>query len=142
MSNQNLTWQEMKFLFSLTGKPIEMGTLPKGYCWICDDETWGQHGLSTKCEAVLISVDHLDQRNCPASELHPIVHANWFTDPDTKDHGENETGCFRTCINGTTAGIIPEPSIAGLKQITENFGPIMLDTDHLGNLKIHINPES
>lgn len=142
MSNQTLTWQEMKFLYEMTGKPIQMETLPAGYCWIFDDENWEAAGLPKNFEVVLITTDRLDQRNCPASELHPIVFADWVTDPSTKDHGENETGCFRTIINGTTAGIIPEPSIAGLKQITENFGPIKLDTDHLGNLKIHINPES
>ena len=140
MSNQNLTWQEMQFLFNLTGKPIEMGTLPEGYCWISDDENWEQHGLPTKCEAVLISVDRLDQRTCMSALLHPSSKENWFTEPNTKDHGHNTTGCFRTVINGHTAAIIPVPSLEELKNITDNFGPIKLDTDHLGNFKIHLNP--
>lgn len=132
----------MQFLFNLTGKPIEMGTLPEGYCWISDDDNWEQQGLPSNCEAVLISVDRLDQRACVYDSLHPAVKETWLTDPDTKDHGHNSIGCFRTVLNGHTAAIIPMPSMEELKNITENFGPIKLDTDHLGNLRIHINPES
>lgn len=139
MSNQNLTWQEMQFLFNLTGKPIEMGTLPAGYCWIYDEEKYEHHGLPENSDAVLIAADRLDQRTVPFNRLPPFIRSSWLTEANTRDHGENSTGAFRYVINGYTGAIIPEPSLADLKQIIENFGSIKLDTYTQNQLKISIN---
>lgn len=139
MSNQNLSWKELQFLYQLTGKPISMGKLPAGYCHIYDNDQWELHGMPQNSDAILVTLDRMDQRTTSVAGLPPSVQSLWYNHPDVIEYGENATGAYRIFKDGFIGAIIPEPTTSELKQIVENFGPFTIDTDYLGNLKIVLN---